>query len=90
MSKDLHNSIMNHDRFLTLADYDSYIAAQEQVNKLYMNSEWTKKCILNITSSGKLTSDRTIAQYACEIWGIEPSWEELPAPHEHKDEDVKK
>jgi len=91
MFKDLHNSIMNHDRFLTLADYDSYIAAQEQVNKLYMNSnEWTKKCIMNIASSGKFSSDRTIAQYAREIWGIEPSWEKLPAPHEPKDEDAKK
>ena len=37
MFKDLHNSIMNHDRTLTLADYASYIAPQEQVNKLYMN-----------------------------------------------------
>ena len=91
MFKDLHNNIMNHDRTLTQADYASYIAPQEQVNKLYMNSnEWTKKCILNIASSGKFSSDRTIAQYAREIWGIEPSWEKLPAPHEPKDEDAKK
>ena len=55
-----------------------------------MNFEWTKKCILNITSSGKLSSDRNIAQYAHEIWGLEPSWEKLPAPHEPEDKNAKK
>lgn len=38
--------------------------------------------IMNIASSGKFSSDRTIAEYAREIWGVEPSWEKLPAPHE--------
>lgn len=38
--------------------------------------------IHNIASSGKFSSDRTIAEYAREIWGVEPSWEKLPAPHE--------
>ena len=42
--------------------------------------------IHNIASSGKFSSDRTIAQYAREIWGCEPSWEKLPAPHEKVDE----
>ena len=41
-----------------------------------------KMCIHNIASSGKFSSDRTIAEYAREIWGVEPSWEKLPAPHE--------
>lgn len=44
--------------------------------------EWTKMAIMNIASSGKFSSDRTIAEYAREIWGVEPSWEKLPAPHE--------
>lgn len=39
-------------------------------------------CIHNIASSGKFSSDRTIAEYAREIWSVEPSWEKLPAPHE--------
>jgi glycogen phosphorylase len=50
---------------------------------------WTKMCIMNIASSGKFSSDRTIAEYAREIWGVEPSWEKLPAPHEPKEEDAK-
>lgn len=39
-------------------------------------------CIRNIASSGKFSSDRTITEYAREIWGVEPSREKLPAPHE--------
>jgi len=87
---DLVSSLMNHDRFLTLADYTSYIAAQDEVGKLYQKvDEWTVKAVLNIASSGKFSSDRTIAQYGREIWGVEPSWEKLPAPHEPKDEEKK-
>jgi len=87
---DLVSSLMNHDRFYTLADYVSYIKAQDEVGHLYQNvDEWTAKAVLNIASSGKFSSDRTIAQYGREIWGIEPSWEKLPAPHEPKDEEKK-
>jgi starch phosphorylase len=83
--------LLQHDRFLTLADYDSYIECQDRVNKTYLNQElWTKMCIYNIASSGKFSSDRTIAEYAREIWGVEPSWEKLPAPHEPRDEGEKK
>lgn len=38
--------------------------------------------ILNIATSGKFSSDRTIAEYARELWGVEPTWEKLPAPYE--------
>merc|ERR1711962_504964 len=87
---DLVSSLMNHDRFLTLADYASYIAAQDKVGQLYQNTDqWTAKALLNIASSGKFSSDRTIAQYGREIWGIEPSWDKLPAPHEPRDEEKK-
>jgi starch phosphorylase len=46
--------------------------------------------ILNIASSGKFSSDRTISEYARDIWGVEPSWERMPAPHEPKDNGVEK
>ena len=36
--------------------------------------------IHNVASSGKFSSDRTIAEYGREIWGVEPSWETLPEP----------
>jgi len=75
--------LLKWDRFYTLADYDDYIKAQEQVNETYLNQKkWTKMCIHNIASSGKFSSDRTISEYAREIWGVEPNWEKLPAPHE--------
>ncbi len=50
---------------------------------LFQNpTEWTKKCILNIAASGKFSSDRTISEYAKEIWGVTPSDKKLPAPEE--------
>lgn len=41
--------------------------------------------IMNIASSGKFSSDRTIAEYARQIWGVEPSWEKLPPPNEARE-----
>ncbi|KAM7288534.1 glycogen phosphorylase isoform X2 [Ixodes scapularis] len=82
---DLTNVLLNHDRFFLLADYESYIKCQDRVSNMYTNQEeWTKMALLNIASSGKFSSDRTIAEYAREIWGVEPSWEKLPPPHEVK------
>jgi hypothetical protein len=43
---------------------------------------WTRKCILNIAASGKFSSDRTIAEYAREIWNVKPASAPLPHPHE--------
>jgi len=44
---------------------------------------WLRKSLLNIAASGKFSSDRTIAEYAREIWGIEPNVDKLPAPYEN-------
>ncbi|XP_061921047.1 glycogen phosphorylase, muscle form-like [Entelurus aequoreus] len=79
--KDLVNMLMHHDRFKVFADYEAYMECQEKVNVLYKNpKEWTKMVIRNIAASGKFSSDRTISQYAREIWNIEPSLEKLGAP----------
>lgn len=79
----LADVLLHHDRFLHLADYDAYIQAQQAVSDVYQDqTKWAEMVINNIASSGKFSSDRTIAQYAREIWGVEPSWEKLPAPHE--------
>ncbi|XP_037784865.1 glycogen phosphorylase-like [Penaeus monodon] len=87
--KDLVNILMYHDRFYLFADFESYIKCQDSVSMLYQKpNEWTSKAIMNIASSGKFSSDRTIAQYGREIWGVEPSWEKLPAPHEPRDTDI--
>ncbi|CAG0919438.1 unnamed protein product [Notodromas monacha] len=84
--KDIANVLLNHDRFFLFADYEDYIKSQDLVSETYKDQKkWTEMCIMNIASSGKFSSDRTIAQYGREIWGVEPSWEKLPAPHEPKD-----
>uniref|UniRef100_A0A8C4RI13 Alpha-1,4 glucan phosphorylase n=1 Tax=Erpetoichthys calabaricus TaxID=27687 RepID=A0A8C4RI13_ERPCA len=81
MFKDIYNMLMFHDRFKVFADYEAYIKCQESVSALYKNTkEWTKKVIHNIAGSGKFSSDRTIAQYAREIWGVEPHMSKLAAP----------
>ena len=66
-------SLLQHgDFYFHLADFDSYLAAQERVGCDFQNpSLWAQKAILNVARSGKFTSDRTVAEYAREIWGIE-------------------
>ncbi|MGH0153373.1 UNVERIFIED_CONTAM: hypothetical protein FKN15_025042 [Acipenser sinensis] len=84
--KDIINMLMNHDRFKVFADYEAYISSQEKVNDLYKNpKEWTKTVIKNIAGSGKFSSDRTIAEYAREIWGVEPSDVKIPPPNEPRE-----
>nr|XP_060614451.1 glycogen phosphorylase, muscle form [Anolis sagrei ordinatus] len=84
--KDIVNMLMYHDRFKVFADYDAYIKCQEKVSALYKNTkEWTKKVIKNIATSGKFSSDRTIAQYAREIWGVEPTRQKIPAPDDPRE-----
>uniref|UniRef100_A0AAZ3PC76 Alpha-1,4 glucan phosphorylase n=1 Tax=Oncorhynchus tshawytscha TaxID=74940 RepID=A0AAZ3PC76_ONCTS len=79
--KDIVNMLLHHDRFKVFADYEAYIKCQEKVSALYKNpKEWTKMVIHNIAGCGKFSSDRTISQYAREIWGMEPSLERIPAP----------
>lgn len=60
------------DRYFVLADYRSYIHAQERVSALYLEQdEWTRKSILNTASMGKFSSDRAVREYAEKIWGIQ-------------------
>lgn len=52
---------------------------------LQNQKKWLEMAIHNIASSGKFSSDRTIEEYAREIWGVEPTWEKLPKPSEPRD-----
>lgn len=64
------NLLTYNDEFFVLKDFDSYLDAQERVNKLYMDKErWQKMCGINIAHSGIFSSDRTIQEYATGIWG---------------------
>ena len=61
------------DPFFVLADYRSYLEAQEKVNRAYEdNKKWAAMAIRNVAGSGKFSSDRTIAEYASEIWKLSP------------------
>jgi starch phosphorylase len=61
------------DHYMHLADLGSYLDADRRLLELYADPEgWTRKAILNIAGSGKFSSDRTIAEYAAEIWGAKP------------------
>jgi glycogen phosphorylase len=81
---DIVDVLLNRgDHYMLLADYESYVKAQEKVDRLYMNPvEWSKKCLLNIAASGKFSSDRTISDYARDIWNVEPTLDKLPCPFE--------
>ena len=61
------------DHYLLLADYESYVAAQHRVDDLYRDpAQWAQRAITNVAGMGVFSSDRTIAQYARQIWNIEP------------------
>ncbi|TCV88948.1 glycogen/starch/alpha-glucan phosphorylase [Sulfurirhabdus autotrophica] len=67
----MDNLTTHGDHYLLLADYDAYISCQQNVDVLYRDTdEWSRKTIINIANMGKFSSDRTIQQYASEIWGI--------------------
>ena len=61
------------EHFLVLADYDSYAAAQDRVDALFKtHEEWTRQSVINALSMGPFSSDRSIREYADNIWGIKP------------------
>ena len=69
----IFDEIMNkRDEYFILADFDSYVKAQEKVQELYQDRKhWNKMCLINIANSSFFTSDRTIRSYAKEIWRLE-------------------
>lgn len=84
-SKDLNRfrAIYDHlvtynDEFFTLRDFDAYIKAQEEVDKLYRNKTvWGRMSVINIAHSGIFSSDRTIHEYATGIWGSNTMYKNL-------------
>jgi glycogen phosphorylase len=70
----LHDTLLTQgDHYMNLADLTSFCQAHERLGALYADPDaWAQKAILNIASSGKFSSDRTIAEYAGEIWKAEP------------------
>ena len=71
----IYDALLAHggDHYMHLADLKSYLEADHNLCELYTDrDEWARKAILNIASSGKFSSDRTIVQYAAEIWNAKP------------------
>ncbi len=78
MFRELYDSLLNGyggraDEYFVLADFEDYIRAQKDVDSVYKDSKkWAEMAIINTAKSGKFSSDRTIKQYADEIWNLKP------------------
>ena len=71
--KPLVESLLYHDPYVLLADYQSYIDCQEDVSHAYRDrNKWTRMSILNSARMGKFSSDRTIQEYCEQIWDVKP------------------
>ncbi len=70
----IYDSLINYgDRYLVLADYESYVATQKQVDTLYWQVvRWDMKAIANVAGVGYFSSDRAISEYAKDIWQVDP------------------
>jgi glycogen phosphorylase len=67
------NSLLHHDPYMLLADFQSFLDCQSQVGQSYLDTDhWTRMSILNVARSGKFSSDRTIKEYCQDIWHVNP------------------
>jgi len=65
--------IRTHDHYMHLADLQSYLDADGQLRAFYAKpEEWARRAIMNVAGSGKFSSDRTVAEYASQIWNVKP------------------
>ncbi|MDR2902273.1 MAG: glycogen/starch/alpha-glucan phosphorylase [Lactobacillales bacterium] len=70
----IFQNIMFKDYYLLLADFESYLNTQEKIAVDYRNKNlWSKKAFLNIARSGKFSIDRTVNEYADDIWNVKPT-----------------
>lgn len=69
-----HMLMSPKEKYMHLADLKSYLDADKKLRELYSKpGDWARKAILNVASSGKFSSDRTIAEYASDIWNVKPT-----------------
>lgn len=68
--REIYNSLITYnDEFFVLRDFENYVEAQKKINDLYIDkNHWNKMSLINIANSGIFSSDRTIKEYANEIW----------------------
>ena len=69
--RELIDGVLRYDRFLVMADFDAYVSEQDLVEVMWRDpAKWWRTAILNIANVGWFSSDRTIREYATEIWGV--------------------
>lgn len=69
--KDIVSNLVHHDPFFVVADFESYLEAQEKIDQVYKNPAlWAEKAIINFSSMGYFSSDRAIQDYADKIWHV--------------------
>jgi starch phosphorylase len=67
----LVENLLNHDPFLLLADYQSYVDCQDRISSSYRDRErWVRMSVLNVARMGKFSSDRSIREYCDKVWNI--------------------
>jgi starch phosphorylase len=70
-------TLLSRDEYFVLADFASYVATQARISREYVEPAlWTRKTILNVARIGHFSSDRTVREYAREIWGLETGEED--------------
>lgn len=74
-------TLLNRDEYFVMADFASYVETQERISQTYLDSRrWMRKAILNTARIGHFSSDRTVGEYARDIWHIAPVHQaDLPA-----------
>jgi starch phosphorylase len=86
--RDIYNSLLDQnngraDMYFILKDFRSYADAQKRVEEAYRDEDgWARSALLNVAKSGKFSSDRTIEEYAKEIWKLEKVTVEVPEEEE--------
>jgi starch phosphorylase len=69
----LVDELLARDAFMVLADYQSYVEAQQRVDEAFADPQrWTRMSLLNVARMGKFSSDRAIREYCDEIWNVGP------------------
>ena len=69
----LLDNLLGSDPYLVLRDFESYLECQEEVDRVYRDEEeWTRRVAINIANMGPFSSDRTVREYARDIWNVHP------------------
>ena len=85
--KDIYNALLNQDRYMALADFESYREAQQRAERLYADQQvWNRMSLINTAGAGRFAADRAIRDYAGNIWHANP----VPPMKEPKESKSKK